>query len=149
MCLNGKEVESPLPGFLIGCLACYVTHCESAMQKDEPATASSLSGQDSAACDPGSFRQLVEHSAKPTITEQPACSLEVDASNCAPGQSLYGAYVDDFALIHDDWTEAQSDNLIDSTFLVGSNTHCTWPSMLLCSCMSVPCAGFCLPAGNS
>jgi len=115
------------------------------MQKDEPATASSSSGQDSAASDPA-FCQLVEHYA--SLMQSPASldnlraalrltmdRMRSDASNFAPGQPLYGAYVDDFAMIHIDWQGARSDNLIDSTFIVGSNSHCTWLSVLLCSCM--------------
>ena len=115
------------------------------MQKVEPATASSSCGQDSAACDPA-FCQLVEHYA--SLMQSPASldnlranlrltldRMRSDASNFAPGQPLYGAYVDDFALIHIDWYDVQSDNLIDSTFLVGGSSHCTWLSVLLCSCM--------------
>jgi hypothetical protein len=115
------------------------------MQKDEPATASSSSGQDSAASDPA-FCQLVEHYA--SLMQSPASldnlraalrltmdRMRSDASNFAPGQPLYGAYVDDFALIHIDWYDTQSDNLIDSTFLVGGSSHFTWLSVLLCSRM--------------
>ncbi len=115
------------------------------VQKDEPATASSTSGHDPAACNPA-FCQLVEHYA--SLMQNPesldnlraALSLSLDricsdASKFAPGQPHYGAYVNDFALIHIDWQEAQSDNLIESTFLAGSNSQCIWLTVLLCSCM--------------
>jgi len=115
------------------------------MQKDEPATASSSSGQDSAACNPA-FRQRVEHYASLMQSPESLDNLRAalrfsldcicsDISSFAPGQPLYGTYVDDFAMIHIDWQGARSDNLIDSTFIVGSNSHCTWLSVLLCSCM--------------
>lgn len=115
------------------------------MQKDEPANASSSSGQDSAACDPA-FCQLVEHYASlmqsPKSLDNLCAALRSsldciisDVSSFVPGQPLYGAYVDDVAMIHIDWQGAQSNNLIDSTFIVGSNSQCTWLSVMLCSCM--------------
>ena len=115
------------------------------VQKDEPATSSSSSGPDPAAWNPD-FCQLVEHysslmqSPEPLDDQRAAVRLSLgdicsDAGNLAPGQPYYGAYVDDFALIHIEWQEARSDNLVESTFLAGSNPQCTWLTVLLCSCM--------------
>jgi len=115
------------------------------VQKDEPATASISSGHDPAACDPA-FCQLVEHYASlmqsPESLDDQRAALRLsldhicsDAGNFVPGQPHYGAYVDDFTLIHIDWQEAQSDNLIESTFLADSEPQFTWLTVLLCSCM--------------